>query len=404
MRNETLAMSEEDRLVVDGARRLRTELLEPVERELDLLDDADAVDTHPRLHQAQARALDMGLDCLATPAAFGGMEASLAVVLRVTEELATGAPGFVSRLLAEDTLRAVLTEFVDTGADDGVRAVLDGRVAITFVQPDDGAEGVVTLPSSGLGVRSLRYQTRDHDTGTVAWDGQDVQLNETPLPFVADGDRCDHLILLVGSPPDDPRGVAAFRIDVGDARRVTHSPRARTLGMRLEPRAQVVFDGGRLTHDDRMLAGTDVAQLLEQLITASSLRVAAIAVGLATSAHNHAFEYTLTRVQGGRPIVEHQSVAASLWNASSTIDTLRSAIHGSVTPTGAPPPMRVAAALRSTAVEAATRIALDMLELLGGYGVTTEYPMEKLYRDARTLAAASGSLEGTGTYGRVWLP
>lgn len=388
---------EEHRLIVEGARRLRREVLEPLERELDLLDDAGEADAHPGLEPAVRQALDMGLDRLGLPEEFGGLGERLPVVLRVAEELATGAPGFASRLLTQPMVRTVLAEFAD--ASPGIREIVDHDVTVAFVQPEAGAEGTIAVPGAALGVRSRRYQlTRD---GEITWEGSSVRLTDVRLEHLADGDRCDTLVLFVGSPTD---GLAVYRVGVGADGLVQSEPRARTLGLRLEPRARITCDGVELGASDQLLVGDEAVRLLERLIVVTSMRVAAMAVGIATSAYDHAFDYTLTRVQGGKPIVEHQSVAATLWAGRASIETIRSAVAGAVLASDPLPPLHVAAALRESATEMATRVSLDMLELLGGYGVTTEYPLEKLYRDARTLAGASGSLEGTGCYARVWLP
>ncbi len=389
--------SEEHRHIVDGAQRLRREVLEPLERELDLLDHPGEADAHPNLEPAVQRALDMGLDRLGLPEEFGGLGVGLPVVLRVAEELAAGAPGFASRLLTQATVRTVLAGFVD--ASSGIRDVVGRDVAVGFVQPEAGAEGTIGVPGSEFGVRTRRYQLARE--GEITWDGAAVHLADVRLNFVADGDHCDTLVLFVGSPSD---GLAAYRVAVGPDGLVLNEPRARTLGLRLERRARLVLDGVQLSESDRLLVGEDAVRLLERLIVVTSMRLAAMAVGIASSAYDHAFDYTLTRVQGGKPIVEHQSVAATLWDGRASIETIRQAVAGATHISEGLPSLHVAAALRESATDMATRVSLDMLELLGGYGVTTEYPLEKLYRDARTLAGASGSLEGTGCYARVWLP
>ncbi len=390
------------RQVVEGARRFRLEVLEPLERRLDLLDDPATTATDPALQAAEVQACEMGLPSMALPSRHGGLALPRPLTVAATEALATGAPGGACRLLGEGTLRAVLAAF-DEATPDVARVLLDERVlAAAYVQTDLGSGGTVELPATGLRLRGNRYRSGLGEPGTVRRDGTAVRLERTVLPGVADGARAGRLLLVVVTTDGGPAEVSVHHLDVAAAG-VDRRPADRRLGLRLEDRTDITLHGVELDERSVLLRNREAASFLELLVAATSLHQAAVAVGLASRSYEHAHAYTRTRVQGGRPIVEHQSVARALWEATGAIETTRLALAAASDVAGEPG-IRAALAVRDSAVTMARRVSLEMLELLGGYGVVTEYPQEKLYRDASTLASSSGSLEGLGVFGRTWLP
>lgn len=405
------ATSEEARLVVDGARRLRAEVLEPLERELDLLDDPDAVAVRPDAVAALDRALEMGLHRVAVPERFGGLGAPFGLALLALEELAAGAPAFAGRLAHDNVVRTVLAGFAEGPDAQRLRDALDatepaaGGLAVAFLQPRDGAEGAVRLPGSGLGVRTTRYRTGQQPASGVVerTAGGGLRLRDVALRTVAGADGASRLLLLVGSPGEDPAAVASWVLDL-DRDGVVRQPRTRLTGLRAWPRADLLLGDVSLAPGGQAVAPADAGRLLEALVAAAATATAATAIGLASRAYDHAFEYCCTRVQGGKPIIQHESIAAVLWHSSYLLATVRQAVHGATATADGVPDLRLAASLWAAATDMVLRVTVDSLELLGGYGVTTEYPLEKLHRDARTLTVTSGLLEGAGVHGRVWLP
>lgn len=401
---------EEARLIVDGARRLRDEVLEPAERAL----DAMPLSVPLYAEEAYVRALDqahgMGVHRIAIPEPFGGLGAPAEVALATAMEVAGGAPGLASQLLFEGVLASVAARFAGAGAGAGperLRAALDaeasapGGLALAVLHPGADPEAAVALPGSGLRFHAGRAPAGA--AASVTQDGAGLRLRSVRLPLVANGDRCAHLLLVVGPAPGGDQA-RTYLLPVAQTAGLRREPAAPRLGLRLHSHADVVADDVLLGQDRIVIGPADTPAFLEQVLAALNAGMAARAVGLAARAHDHALAYARTRVQGGKHIVEHRSVAEVLWRTDAAIDTVRRAMGTlAASVDGAAVDLRPALAARTAAAAMVVPAATEMTELLGGYGITTEYPLEKLYRDAQALAVAAGSVEGPGVVAGVSL-
>ena len=120
-------------------------------------------------------------------------------------------------------------------------------------------------------------------------------------------------------------------------------------------------------------------------------------VGVAQAALDLALDYARQRVQGGVPIIEHQSVKARLFEMFRKVEAARSlnrrvvvyhAVH--------PPQLQYAIASKVTSTETAFEVASAALQIFGGNGLSREYPVEKLLRDARASMIEDGCNEVLG--------
>jgi alkylation response protein AidB-like acyl-CoA dehydrogenase len=380
-----VAVAEETRGILDVAGRLTRDVLHPAERELDGLPDPDALAAHPRYLGALDTARAMGIHATTVDAAGGGLGAGWDVAVLATQAVADGAPGFAAQLFAEGLLATVVPELPS----------LDGGGAPArcwaVVQPGGGAAGALRLPGA-LSFRSARHRTDAAGLGTLTADGAATHARGVRLPQVANGDQARQLLVVVG---DADGGARTHLVDLAGPG-VVRAHRSRRTGLRVHGHADVVLADVVLDGTTAVLDGPASARLLDVVLTANTLGVVAVALGIAGNAHAYALDYCRTRVQGGKPIIEHQSVAWTLWRAEAAIAATRLALDAAVGPGGALPDLRTAVAVRTQAVEMVGRVTIDMLELLGGYGVTTEYHTEKLYRDARVVGVPHGAIEGPG--------
>jgi alkylation response protein AidB-like acyl-CoA dehydrogenase len=123
--------------------------------------------------------------------------------------------------------------------------------------------------------------------------------------------------------------------------------------------------------------------------------VACVAVGVARAAFEHAWKYAHERKQGGLPIIQHQHVRFRLFEMFRKIEAARALTRRVMeyNATAARPSMLASTSAKVTATQTAFEVASDALQMFGGNGLTKEYPMEKLFRDARAMLIADGSNE-----------
>ncbi len=106
---------------------------------------------------------------------------------------------------------------------------------------------------------------------------------------------------------------------------------------------------------------------------------------LAQAAFDEALKYARVRVQGGAPIIDHQSIKLKLFKMHMMIESARAysrrvALHNATNPPGS---AMHALSSKVYCTETAFKVASEAMQILGGYGLSREYPIEKMFRDAR---------------------
>jgi alkylation response protein AidB-like acyl-CoA dehydrogenase len=144
-----------------------------------------------------------------------------------------------------------------------------------------------------------------------------------------------------------------------------------------------------------MVIGADAyAFAVEQVLTLANASMGAIFVGLARAALEHALRYAKERVQGGRPIFGHQSVRGRLFRMFTQVEAARSlARRVMLHNTTQPPLLQYSIASKVFCTNAAFEVASAALQVFGGNGLTRDYPVEKLVRDARASMIEDGCNE-----------
>ncbi|MEO6196635.1 MAG: acyl-CoA dehydrogenase, partial [Dehalococcoidia bacterium] len=117
--------------------------------------------------------------------------------------------------------------------------------------------------------------------------------------------------------------------------------------------------------------------------------------GLARAAFEEALSYTRDRVQGGKPICEHQAVQLKLMDMFITVEAARGLSRAALTYNAAtiPPAIEYAIASKVFCTQASFQVASDALQLHGGYGLAKGMLIEKLFRDARAALIEDGTNE-----------
>jgi alkylation response protein AidB-like acyl-CoA dehydrogenase len=131
--------------------------------------------------------------------------------------------------------------------------------------------------------------------------------------------------------------------------------------------------------------------VVEMILTMANAAMGVIFVGLSRAALEHAIQYSKERVQGGVPIFEHQSVKARLFEMFRKVEAARSLSRRVMQYNMTNPPLlqySIASKVHST--NTAFEVASSALQIYGGNGLSTEYPIEKLMRDARASMIEDG--------------
>jgi alkylation response protein AidB-like acyl-CoA dehydrogenase len=238
----------------------------------------------------------------------------------------------------------------------------------------------LTEPETGSDLRGVRTTAmRDGDTWVI--NGNKMWLTNGAEAGVAillcrTGDKFSHFLV-----PTDTPG-----LQFGPPEKKMGLHGSHTYAMNLEDVAVPA---------DNLLGveGRGLAQTL-QVLDAGRIGIAALSLGLAEAAFEAARSYAQTRYTFGQPLIEHQTIAFMLADMAAGIEAARWLVYRAAWLRDQGRPFtREASIAKLVASETAERIARDAIQVLGGYGYSAEYPVERIYRDTRLMTIGEGTSE-----------
>ncbi len=237
-------------------------------------------------------------------------------------------------------------------------------------------------PSHGSDAAHLSTRAvRDGDvyalTGTKAW--------------ITHGGEADFYTVLVRTSDDGAQGITALLVDA-DTPGLSAAPPERKMGMRSSVTAQVRFEGARVPAARRIGAEGAGFGIAMDALDCGRLGIAACAVGVAQAAFDVAVGYARERVQFGRPIIELDGVGFMLADMATRLEVGRAAYLAAARLRDRGLPFaKQAAAAKLYCTDAAMQTTIDAVQVLGGYGYTTDFPVERLMREAKVLQIVEGT-------------
>ncbi|MDR2838456.1 MAG: acyl-CoA dehydrogenase [Azonexus sp.] len=225
----------------------------------------------------------------------------------------------------------------------------------------------------------------------------EVVINGQKSAWVSNGSIAEVCILYCaadsGGGPDPGRGCVV--IVPLDAPGISRGKPLDKMGQRSLNQGEIFFDNVRLPQD-HIIAGPESFQKATYLIhTVANGLMGGVFTGLARAAYEMALSYALERRQGGVPIIRHQSVAQRIFHMFRKVEAARALTQRVIlyNMVADAPALQAAMAVKVTATQTAFEVASEALQIFGGNGLTREYPIEKLLRDARASLIEDGCNE-----------
>ncbi|HEY4665688.1 MAG TPA: acyl-CoA dehydrogenase family protein [Anaerolineales bacterium] len=171
-------------------------------------------------------------------------------------------------------------------------------------------------------------------------------------------------------------------------------PAEKKMGVRASPTHALTLDGVRVPgHHLLGSAGDGIYQAL-QVLDGGRIGIGALAVGLAQSAFEEAVRYAKQREAFGIPLSRHQAIQAMIADAATEIESARLLVYWVAwLKSQGIPFTREAAIAKLFATEMAERVCRNAIQILGAYGYSSDYPVERIYRDARLMTIGEGTSE-----------
>lgn len=321
-----------------------------------------------------------GLLALPFPEEYGGGGQPYEVYLQVVEEIATAWPS-VGVGTSVHSLTATVVEA------NGSQELKDAWLP-RMLSGDWLGAYCLSEPQAGSDVSGIR-------TAAVR-DGDEYAVRGTKQ-WISNGSCADYYILFARTAPDPKRGLSAFVVPDGTDGMSFGAPEKK-MGLACDVTTQVLFDDARLPADQ--LIGEEGAGMRVALsaLDAGRLGIAAVATGIGQAALDHAVRYAKEREQFGQPIGDFQGMQFLLADMAAEVERARATyLHAARLKDAGRPFSRQASIAKLTATDAAMRVTTDAVQVLAGNGYTREYPVERLFRDAKVTQI----FEGTNQLQRV---
>lgn len=352
-------LSEDEVLLRQSVREFSETRIRPLVREMD---------EHAKMDPALLKDLfELGIMGVEVPEAHGGAGGTFFHSVLVVEELSRVDPSVGVLVDVQNTL--VINAVLRWGSAD-LQARLLPRLAGSTV-------GAYALSEAGSGSDAFALQTRARQ------DGGDYVLNGRKL-WITNGNEADIFIVFATINPDAGyRGITAFIVERGTPG-FTVGKKEDKLGIRASSTCELIFEDCRVPAAAVLGDVGKGYKVAIETLNEGRIGIGAQMLGLAQGALDHAVKYTKERKQFGRAIADNQGVQFQLARAASEIEASRLLVYNAARLRDAGKPFLTEAAIcKLVASETAERTASLAINLYGGYGFVKDYPVEKLYRDAK---------------------
>jgi len=249
-------------------------------------------------------------------------------------------------------------------------------------------------PDSGSDAGALRCQAER--------DGNEWIINGTKM-WVTNGERAGVVALLARVPDSNNTGsggITCFIVEKTPGNQsggITVSPKIDKLGYRGVETVEMSYVDHHLGADQLLGGDEGIGNGLRWALAALELgriNVAARGVGVAQAAYDAALAYAKEREAFGRPISQHQAIAFKLAEMATKLEAARLLTYEAARKADAGERVDLAAGMAKLfASETASELALDAMRIHGGNGYSTEYPVERYYRDAPLMIIGEGTSE-----------
>jgi len=305
------------------------------------------------------------------PPEFGGIGAGTVTLCLAVEELARACASTAVTLVGHITGTLA---FLTAADEDLKKEILAGRKLFAIA---------ITEPEAGSDVRSMR---------TTAKPEGDSYVLDGSKCFVTNGGIADHYVVFAKI---SSGGIAAFLVDRDTPGLIVGKEEGK-MGLRGSSTTALAFAGARIPAGN--LLSQDGFGLVMGTLYKMRIVVGALALGIAGGAFDYAVGYVKSRVQFGRAIADFQGIRFMLADMATRLRAARLLVYdGAVMADNGRDIVTCSSMAKYFASDVAMYVTTNAVQLLGGYGYTTDYPVERMMRDAK----ATQIFEGTNQIQRL---
>jgi alkylation response protein AidB-like acyl-CoA dehydrogenase len=363
-----MLLSEDHRAVQDAVRAYVQDHIAP---------RAAAWDQHHHFPKAELRGLaELGCYGVAVPTEWDGAGLDYLALAIILEEIAAG-DGATSTIVSVNN--CPVCSILMAWADDAQKA--------QWLKPLARGEmlGAFCLTEPHVGSQADGLKT------TAVRDG-DVYVLNGVKQFITSGKNGDvAIVMAVTDKAAGKKGISAFIVPTATPG-YTVARLEDKMGQHASDTAQILFEDCRVPAANRLGEEGQGLKIALSGLEGGRIGIASQSVGMARAAFDAALKYSKERVAFGKPIFEHQALQFRLADMATQIEAARQLIHHAASLKDAGVPcLKEAAMAKLFASEMAERVCSAAIQVFGGYGYVSDFPVERIYRDVRVCQIYEGT-------------
>jgi len=363
-----MVLSEQHEMIRDALRAFAQERLAP---------NAARWDKEHHFPKEELKGLaQLGAFGVAVPEEFGGTGLDYVSLALVLEEIAAGDGG-TSTIISVNN--CPVCSIAMTVANDEQKQ----RFLKPLARGDMLGAFCLTEPHVGSDAAALRT--------TATRDGEHYVLNGVKQ-FITSGKHADvAIVLAVTDKAAGKKGISAFWVPTKTPGYIVARLEDK-LGQHSSDTAQILFENCRIPAQNLIGEEGQGYKIALSGLEGGRIGIAAQSVGMARAAFDAALAYAKERTSFGKPLFEHQAVQFRLSDMATQIEAARQLIlHAASMKDAGKPCLKEAAMAKLFASEMAERVCSDALQIHGGYGYVSDFPVERIYRDVRVCQIYEGT-------------
>lgn len=355
-------------MIRDAIRVFATERLAPFAAEW------DRNHTFPR--QALKELGELGVMGMVVPDHWGGAGLDYMSLVLVLEEVAAGDGATSTIVSVQNSLACGITLKYgsDLQKEEWLKPMARGEKLGCFC---------LTEPHVGSDASALK--------STAVRDGDEWVLNGVKQ-FITTGKHADVAIVFAVTNKDAGKnGISCFLVPASAPGYVVARVEEK-MGQKASDTAQIIFDNCRVPANALMGVEGEGYRIALSNLEAGRIGIAAQSVGMARSAFDAALKYAKERETFGKLLIEHQAISFRLADMATQLDAARLLVWRAATLKDAGQPcLKEASMAKMFASEVAEKICSDAIQVHGGYGYVSDFPVERIYRDVRVCQIYEGA-------------
>lgn len=320
------------------------------------------------------KAFSLGFHCLDIPARYGGVGLDNKTMQIILEEMGKVEPAMAITMLCTSlALKCVLVG----GTSEQIQKVAD------ILMPGGFGAFCLTEPDSGSDAASLR-------TSAVK-DGGEYVINGSKC-FATNGQYADvYIVFATLDRKLGPKGICAFIVEKGTPG-LTVGRHEDKMGLRLSNTCDVTFEDVRVPAANLLGKEGDGFKIAMEGLDEGRAYNGSIAVGICQAAIDECIKYAKERKTFGVPIIRHQAVAMLLADMEIYTEAARQLAYSAMSMADQGLKITKEASIcKCFCADAAMKVTTDAVQIMGGYGYSKEYPVEKMMRDAKIFQIFEGT-------------